>query len=47
MGETDLGEIFINGGWVMENFPSEVIQKSIFEGYTGVFRDGVIVDIDN
>lgn len=31
----------------MENFPLEVIQKSIFEGCTSVFRDGVTVDIEN
>lgn len=46
-GETDLDGIFFNGGWVMENFPLEVIQKSIFEGCTSVFRDGVTVDIEN
>lgn len=47
-GETNLGSIvFINGGWVMENFPLGVILKSIFDSCTGGFRDGLIVDIGN
>lgn len=31
----------------MENFRLGVILKSIFDGRTGVFRDGLIVDIEN